>query len=122
MRVLKFRGRGNHGCWYCGLLSVFSPDSGLALINNCYEVDPTTIGQFTGLQDGSGMDIYEGDIVDIPEIDDDDFPAVVTWEEDSASFVLYSQYNKTGRNTFDTLRSTDVVVIGNIHDSSEEAE
>ena len=121
MREIKFRGRGNHG-WYCGLLSVFSPDSGLALINNCYEVDPTTIGQFTGLQDGSGMDIYEGDIVDIPEIDDDDFPAVVTWEEDSASFVLYSQYNKTGRNTFDTLRSTDVVVIGNIHDSSEEAE
>ena len=78
MRTIKFRGKDRwNGVWYYGSLFV-KEISGrthiFATATECFEVDPETIGQFTGLYDCDGNKIYEGDIV--------------KWEKDGLMYVV----------------------------------
>lgn len=87
-REIKFRGkRLDNGEWVFFTL----PFDGRT---DYYDVDPNTVGQFTGLKDKNGKEIYEGDIIDINYKYDACGINGVIPDQDCACLgvVLYNQY------------------------------
>lgn len=116
MREIKFRGKSLlTGKWVFG--SYIKTDfciSGVVISNgNGFghtEVEPETIGQFTGLKDSKGVEIYEGDVVQF-EDDNIDYFFVVSML-DNGCFMVHDKYNVHDRYFLDDF---DYLVIGNIY-------
>lgn len=99
-----------------------------------YEVIPETVGQFTGLFDRNGKDIYEGDVIEIKEIGGYGCKrkGVVEYDVDECAFVvrvLQPSWADTVRLSTKAQICADMnstyeyinqyTVIGNIHDNPE---
>lgn len=141
-RAIKFRGKSaTSGKWVYGDLIHLGtgyaivhnkglgrslPDEyGIALAYSESEFDvvlPDTIGQFTGLVDNNGVDIYEGDIAE-QEYRFSNLPRTGVVEYSGGRFD-YTYVDGYGYDDWQLLLDAvtdeeDFVVIGNIHDNSE---
>lgn len=124
-REIKFRGKTNDGKWITRSETIIHDGDGVWLSDGCdvVKVIEDTVGQFTGLCDANGREIYEGDITKAPLLDpifgdilSDAFDNVaisfhngsfvVAYYEGRHKIYLQDLYNK-------------IEVLGNIHDNPE---
>ncbi|HAX83227.1 MAG TPA: hypothetical protein DCY15_01625 [Ruminococcaceae bacterium] len=124
MREILFRGKSiiTNEWVYGGIIAPYGEEK-YYIINNTSDlseldadpVNPETVGQYTGITDRNGTKIFEGDIIQVDEIEDPTF--LVAWNNDDAGFELVD--DGFYLPLFGTISGQNIKVIGNIHDNPE---
>jgi len=138
MREIKFRGkRIDNGEWVYGYIVKVASPCGLGWVmhipakdpddnHRVVQVNPSTVGQYTGLKDKNGVEIYEGDII-VPPTWRYQMKLVVNFGIgifDSGiykfnGFYLVDENGRQGEDQYELHTDGEYKVIGNIHNNPE---
>ena len=142
MREILFRGkRFMDGEWVDGSLFIDEKkDKHEILVGYInyrvgWEVDPETVGQFTGLTDKNGKRIFEGDILEFEDCGETGYEykegfyfknrAVVAWRHSAWEFGKFMYHDSCVLEEMYSSREDFIEIfnyseiIGNIHDNPE---
>ena len=131
MREIKFRGKSNIYGWVYGTFALIDGSCHIFEKEDLTEdghhirqesdrptwVDENTVGQYTGLKDANGHDIYEGDIV--ASTCGEFIYKVVYNDKRFASFGLCRKQDMFMHYFGEAMEARECTVIGNIHDNPD---
>ena len=135
MRTIKFRAKRKNGEWVVGnfihhFATYFKTEERYSIFlskpendNGGYwveDIDPATIGQFTGLYACDGKEIYEGDIVKW-KADNRLYAVIFNWGMFYASVEVCNQeiYGGFPLHALAEENGKDIEIVGNIYDNPE---
>lgn len=124
MREILFRGkRTDNGEWVQGYPCRYGwigkekdyiiPDYASALYTA--EIDPETVGQYTGLTDVNGNKIFEGDIIENIVTGE---KGVIQWFDEHSAFMIWSRTKNAIYFLYDNAFSR-IRIVGNVYDNPE---
>lgn len=132
-REIKFRGKTYNGKWiygYCYKVKSLFDQQFNWFIRNDYQTDnmiiSETLGQYTGLKDKNGVEIYEGDLIDIHQTVNGYNQFVIQYDNYKFSARYYNQKTKQilGWYQYDldelfeiNEAEKEIEVIGNIYEN-----
>lgn len=128
MREILFRGKlSSTGEWAYGCLkivpdkrtAIITPDD--TIIGKYGQVEPDTVGQYTGLKDENGVKIFDGDIV-LCTSNFEEVTGEVVFNERTAGFEIWRNfvcgaYGEMATKKDNLAHYEKYRIVGNVHDN-----